>query len=177
MPPHTPLNLARFPSPARSGRIQARARRSAFTLIEVCVALGVMVFAATAMLGLLSTGITRLGGQMDASQGQNILQQVLIEARQMPFPQLAAMGTYKRYFTYEGDMFDTSGPQTVYTAIVTVGGSTPPPGGATPSTTLATLTVQIRKTPGGIDAHTNPPIANYVSMASCPDLTLMLTGS
>ena len=155
-----------------------RTRKAAgFTLVEVCLAMSIMVFASTAMIGLLSSGLTRLGGSIDANQGQNIVQQVLLEARQMPFPQLAAMGNYKRYFTYEGDMFDTSSPQTVYTAKITVGASTAMPGGGTPSNTLATVTVEVRKTPAGQDAPANPAIAHYVSMSSCRDLTLLVSGS
>ena len=155
----------------------ARKGRGGFTLVEVCLAMGIMAFATTAMMGLLSTGITRLGGQMDVDQGQNILQQVLIEARQMPFPTLAGMGTYKRYFTYEGDMYDTASSQIVYTAVITVRAPTVTPGGGASSNTLATITVQIRKTPSGNDAPGNLPIANYVSMSSCPDLTLLASGT
>jgi uncharacterized protein (TIGR02598 family) len=162
----------------RNSKAKGNARnRTGFTLVEVCLAMSIMVFATTAMIGLLSSGLNRLGGSIDANQGQNIAQQVLLEARQMPFPQLAAMGTYKRYFTYEGDMFDSSSAQTVYTANVTVGAPTAMPGGGATSSTLATVTVEIRKTPAGQDAPANPAIAHYVSMSSCRDLTLLVTGS
>lgn len=154
-----------------------RGNQKGFTLVEVCLALGIMAFAATAMMGLLVTGLTQLGSSMDSNQGQNILQQVLLEAREMPFPQLAAMGTYKRYFTDEGDMFDAPSNQTVYTATINVSATTPMPGGGETSNTLATVTVEIRKTPSGVDAPGNPAIAHYVSMSSCRDLTLLVSGT
>lgn len=159
------------------GMTRGQSNTGGFTLIEVCVAVGVMAFAAIAMMGLLSTGVTQLGSSMDANQGQNILKQVLLEAREMPFPQLAAMGTYKRYFTYDGDMYSNPSTQTVYTALVTVGPRTGMPGGGATSNTLATVTVEIRKTPGGADTPGTPAIAHYVSMSSCRDLTLLVTGS
>jgi len=88
--------------------------------------------------------------------------------------------TYVRYFTEEGDNVlnnSTSTTPIMYTANVTVVTPTqlPSDGGTTTAATttppLLTLIVAIRKTPGGIDAATNPNLATIVNMISCDDLS------
>lgn len=160
-----------------------------FTLVEVCISLGIMAFSATAMLGLLPIGLGGMQNNMAAAQAINISQQVLLEAKQATFSSLLTNGgtvsagtayTYYRYFTDEGDSVTLptganplNYPQITYTANVSVNpnGSTILPGSASAQPTLVTLTVEIRKTPTGVDAKTNPDVANIVSLVSCSDLS------
>jgi uncharacterized protein (TIGR02598 family) len=144
-----------------------------FTLVEVCLSLGIMAFSVTAMLGLLPLGVDTLRKNIDSSQAKNLSQQVVLEARQMAFSTLSTMGAYKRYFNSQGDSVNAGSAQMVYTCNVSVNGNgvTKLPGGDTQQRTLVTLTVEIRKTPGGVDLPQNSAIANTVSMVSCQDLS------
>ena len=159
-------------------------RKSGFSLIEVCIAIGIITLTLIPMMGLMAVGVGQVSTNLDRNQAVTISQQVLIEAQQMAFTSLTALanstgtGTYQRYFNYQGDAVAAGSSQIAYTANVTVTTfttSTPSsvpalPGGDTTQPTLVTLTIQVRKTPSGIDATTNPNVAQFVSMISCNDL-------
>jgi uncharacterized protein (TIGR02598 family) len=159
-----------------------RTRRSAvsrgFSLIEVCLCLGVLTFAILPLLGLMAGGLGLMRMNMDRNQAASISQQILLEAQQMDFTTLLNKGTYSEYFTADGDQVNKGSPLIVYTANITVynptSKSAPLQGGAgTSPGTLAALSIQVRKTPGGIDAATNPPVATFVNMVSCNDLSAL----
>ena len=167
--------------------LRSRRTRAGFTLVEVCLAMGIMAFTLIPLIGLMAMGLGQVRTNIDSSESVNIAQQVFGEARQMNFSTLAGKGMYYRYFSAQGDDLGTStssaagltmanSSQIVYTAIVTVtaynGTSTPQalPGGDAQQPTLLTLSVQVRKTPGGMYTSTTPVVASYVGMVSCNDL-------
>ncbi len=159
------------------GRRRA-AKASGFTLVELCIAIGVANFAMLPLLGLVAGGLGQLRSNMDCSQATNISQQILLEAQQMNFASLQAKGSYTEYFTQDGDSVNSGDSRIVYTAIVKVTNPTTqsaPLGGVTSSapSTLVALSVNIRKTPHGIDNATNPSLAKYVNMISCDDLSTL----
>lgn len=187
------MNMHRI-SPWRFGnatsapkRVSQRGNRGGFTLVEVCLAIGIMAVTLIPLIGVMAMGLGQVRTNIDNNESVNIAQQVFLEARQMNFNTLAAKGTYYRYFSAQGDDLGTgaassAGPsmansaQIVYTAVVTVTAyntsSTTQalPGGDTQQPTLLTLAVQVRKTPGGIYTTLNPVVASYVGMVSCDDL-------
>ena len=149
-----------------------------FTLIEVCIALGIVTFAVLPLLGLVAGGLGQLRSNMDLNQATNISQRLLFEAQQMDFATLRAKGTYTEYFTEEGDSVNAGDARIVYTATVAVVNPTTksaPLQGATTTTpsTLVALSVKIRKTPHGVDNASTPCLAKYVNMISCDDLSTL----
>ncbi len=139
------------------------------------MALGIMAVTLIPLMGIMAMGLGQVRSNIDNNQAANISQQVLLEARQMNFTTLKGMGTYYRYFNNQGDANaqadanTSANSQVLYTAKVTVTTSALP-GGDASQPTLATVKVQVRKTPGGIDPATNPNVATFVSMISCDDL-------
>jgi type II secretory pathway pseudopilin PulG len=63
----------------------ARRRRSAFSLVEVVLAVGVISFAFVAILGLLPAGLNQFRQAMDASVGAQIAQRIILECQQTDF--------------------------------------------------------------------------------------------
>jgi uncharacterized protein (TIGR02598 family) len=152
-------------SPCRESR--------AFTLVEVCLSMTIMAFCITAIFGLLPSGLGQLNASIETSCALNISQQVLLEARQMEFPQLAKLGSYERYFTTEADRVNASDENRAYTVKVKVTSATAIEGATVdPATaTLLTLLLEVRKTPSGHDSARNPAIAHMVSKRACNDLS------
>lgn len=155
---------------AKSGR-----RRRAFTLVEICLSLGIMTFAVTAMLGLLPVSLNQLTSAEDRNQAQRIVQQVIVEAQQTRFSTLAGAGTYQRYFTNEAQVTQAGNAAVVYAAVVSVskdartGTASALPGGD-PAPTMAKLRITVCKAlPSGV--LTNVPVASYVTLFTCDDLS------
>ncbi len=166
-------------SPFKNRRPSSSSR--GFSLVELCLSLGIISVSLMPLLGVLAGSLGQLRTNMDRNQAINISQQILLEAKQMDFAQLKSKGTYTEYFTEEGDNVSANNPQIVYTAIVTVtdpaSQSAPLQSGSltvpAPPSTLVALSVKIRKTPGGVDAPSNSPVATYVNMVSCNDLSTL----
>lgn len=158
-----------------------RAAAGGFSLVEVCLSLGIITVTVMPLLGVLAGSLGQLRSNMDRNQATNISQQLLLEAQQMDFKTLKNKGTYYEYFTEEGDNVNEGNPGIVYTAKITVTDPTSsrsnsaPLQGVTPPavSTLAALSVTIRKTPHGVDAAANAPLATYVNMVSCDDLSTL----
>lgn len=167
-----------FPKSPRPFR-KFRAPRRAFTLVEVCLALGIMSFSAIALLGLLPTALDHLGGSIDKSRAQTISRQVLVEARQMGFLELSNQDDYERFFTNEGDAVEVKNSTVAYTARISVNknGATRLPGDNSDQSTLLTVTVEIHRTPGGNDIKKGSKIQSFVSLMACPDLGLIAGNS
>ncbi len=161
--------------------------QAGFTLVEVCLALGIMAVTLIPLIGVMALGLGQVRTNIDNNESVNIAQQVFLEARQMNFSTLSAKGTYYRYFSADGEDIGSgtskSGASTlsnraqiVYTAVVSMtaynAASTTQqlPGGDSPQSTLLTLTVQVRKTPGGVYSTLTPVVSTYVGMVSCNDL-------
>jgi len=140
-----------------------------FSLVELCIAIGVMTVALVPMLGLMANGLMRVGSNIDNVQAVNICQQVFVSAQQQSFYQLSTGGNYQTYFTASGDSVPAGSSSIVYTAAVTcttstVTGATTPP--------LVTLSIKIYRTPGGTAiSSTSKPVSAFVGAVSCPDIS------
>ena len=146
-----------------------RRRNLGFTLVELCIAIGIMTVALVPMLGLMANGLVRVGSNIDNVQAVNICQQVFVAAQQQGFYQLSTGGNYQTYFTAGGDSVPAGSPSIVYTAAVTCTTST-----VTAATTppLVTLSIKIYRTPGGISIGSNSkPVSAFVGAVSCPDIS------
>jgi uncharacterized protein (TIGR02598 family) len=141
-------------------------RNSGFSLVEVCIALGIMTITLVPMLGLMANGLVQVGTNIDNVQAVNICQQEFVAAQQQSFSQLSATTGYKKYYTASGDLVPSGSANIVYTASVTctntaVTAPTPP---------LVTLAIKIFKTPRGSAGNGNP-VASFVGTVSCPDIS------
>lgn len=65
--------------------LASRHKQSAFSLVEVVLAVGVVAFAFVGLLGLLPAGMTQFRGAMDGTTSTEIAHQVIGDARQMDF--------------------------------------------------------------------------------------------
>ena len=140
-----------------------------FTLVEVCISMGIMTVTLVPLLGLMANGLTQVGSNIDKNQAVNICQQVYVAAQQQSFSNLATLAgtTQPFYFTAEGDSVATAGSANiVYTAKVTFSASA----ATAPTPPLVTLVIKILKTPGG-SAGTGNPVASFVGTVSCPDVS------
>ena len=142
-----------------------------FTLVEVCISMGIMTVALVPLMGLMANGLMQVGTNIDSNQAVNICQQVFVAAQQQSFSQLvqtagATTPTYS-YFTAEGDSVAAGSPSIVYTAAVTCTTNTV----TAPTPPLATLVIKIRKTPGGNNVSGNSSVATFVGTVSCPDIS------
>jgi uncharacterized protein (TIGR02598 family) len=155
-------------------RFSGRSSSRGFTLLEVCISMGILTFAVVNLFALMVYGMGQVSSNIDRNQAVYISQQVVGEARQTPFSSLVSTsqsGAYQRYFSSLGDSLNAGDPQIVYTAYVSLT-QAPLPGGDTSQPTLMTVTIKVRKTPGGHDLAQNHSIATFVNMISCSDLDL-----
>ena len=80
-PPNLPL----------SRKSPAGARQSAFSLVEVVLAVGVISFAFVAILGLLPAGLAQFRQAMDNSVGAQIAQRIILDCQQTDFTTLTTI--------------------------------------------------------------------------------------
>ena len=146
-----------------------------FTLVEVCISMGILTVTLVPLLGLMANGLSQVGSNIDKNQAVNICQQVFVGAQQQSFSQLvqlatatAPANTTSTYFTAEGDSVPSGNSSIVYTAYVTYSSN----GATKPTPPLVTLQIKIQKTPGGNLPPGNPPaVASFVGTVSCPDVS------
>lgn len=128
-----------------------------FTLVEICLAIGVVSFAFVGLLALLPAGMTTFRTAMNTSIGSQIAQRVIDEARQTDFEHLiegAAAGSVReltpvRYFDDEGnEVAESDAARSIYHVRRVVRTATPLPGNVRTMPDLATLVVQIAVNPG-----------------------------
>jgi len=103
----------------------------AFTLVEVTLALGIIVFAMIPMFALVPIGLSSFRNAIDATAAAHIIQSQVNEAQLTNFSILTSGTTKTAYYDEEGQSYDSSGapiqPNTFlhkYTAMVTVSGTT-----------------------------------------------------
>lgn len=126
---------------------------SAFSLVEVVLAIGIVSFAFVGLFGLLPAGLTVFRQAIDNSVGSQIVQRLVNEAQQTDFPVLTAAAPTKRYFDDQGNEV-TSANESLYTAEVSVLAKTEMPAAATRATeSLATITIKLANNP----AHNSSP--------------------
>lgn len=78
---NSPMNNASFPK-------AAAVRASAFTLVEIALALGVISFALIGLIALLPAGLNNFRSSMNASVGAQIYQRIVTDAEQSDFDAL-----------------------------------------------------------------------------------------
>lgn len=119
----------------------------AFTLIEIVISLGILVFAFVSILGLLAPGLQLFRQAMDTTIKAQIIQSIMNEAQQKNFVELADLQAAPFYFDNEGQRLTTA-QQTdaIYRAAVTIGNPTALPAATAASTeNVATVVVRIFK--------------------------------
>ena len=137
---------ASLPFARRSKYFGKSAWETAFSLIEVVIALGIVSFAFIGMVGLIPVGLNDFRESMDTSVGSRIGQQIVNEAQQTDFPVLISAPTIQRYFDEQGTEVKDIG-SSIYTAQVEVAPTTVLPGSAIPATSLATVLIKIAYNP------------------------------
>lgn len=107
-----------FPPKAHDPSRSTQVRAGAFTLVEVTLALGIVVFAMTAMLGLLPVGLTTFQEAATLSVRSQVVQAVASEIARADSANVTAR-IY--FFDNEGNALSAeSDPRRVYTATVQV---------------------------------------------------------
>lgn len=84
-----------------------RTWQKGFSLIEVTLALGVVGFALTAMIGLMPIGLTSLRSSMESSARADILRQLTSQFQETPFDSLTSSSAML-YYSDEGVPLDRS---------------------------------------------------------------------
>jgi len=135
------------------------ARRAAFSLVEIALAIGIVSFAFVGLFGLLPVGLNTFRQAIDNSVGSQIVQRLVNEAQQTDFPELikiTAAQPSTRYFDDQGNEL-TADKDYLYTAELSVLAPTALPNTSTPATqSLATVTVKLANNP----AHNPSPFAS-----------------
>ncbi len=138
------------------------ARRAAFSLIEVVLALGVISVSFLVLFNLIPVGLGMMSSSTDATVGSQIVQRVTTLARQAKFSELARLdrnpgtdGTGEKadfFFDDQGveleDAQGISDPRVVYSAAVVLLPQTAVPGAAgaqIPNPNIATINIIIKK--------------------------------
>lgn len=147
----------------------ARGRsRSAFSLVEVVLSIGIVAFAFTSLFALLPAGLQVFRRAMDISLSTQIVQRVVADARQTEWSELMGSGGVRdRFFDDQGNEVAAS-DSFVYQVRVNVVPGTVLPTGSPANAHLATILVQIVQNPGGMaDPFSTPqnnPVLRYSAL-------------
>jgi len=140
---------------------------SAFSLVELALALGIVSFAFVGIFGLIPTGLNTFHQAMDTSIGSQIAQRVISDVQQTDFDKLVQSGsaqpsllpfTYSntRYFDNQGNEVVPANPGSLNTQeqlkivywVNTVVTPAPKIPTAANYTCLKTVTIQVANNPG-----------------------------
>lgn len=139
------MDASSLPSP-RSSR---RAQKSAFSLIEVTLALGIVGFAFVALFGMLPMGLRTFEGAIDATIEIQIAQAVITSARQDGFSELPELSGEKQYYDSQGNRLASLNSSCAYEVETTLrienGDLATPIPEAAYNKELATLRVTVQK--------------------------------
>lgn len=117
----------------------------AFSLIEVAMALGIVAFAFTALLGMLPVGLTLFRNATDTSVATRIVQKVSGDLQQADYDTLATAEGRVRYFDEQGtELLSSAG--SIYWAQVNIFPGAELPGRAN-STDLSRIVIQVAHNP------------------------------
>jgi len=117
--------------------------RTAFSLIEVTIALGIVAFAMVPIIGLVSTGMKSLRDSMDETVRAEIVRKVSGEALRVPYAKLLDEFQNKTfYFDDEGIQQSSSNASTIFVATTAV--SAPPALITSDSVIARLLSVNVR---------------------------------
>lgn len=151
---HSPPSASRMRAyPTKQGRVW----NSAFSLVEVVIAVGVAGFALITLLGLLPAGLSTFKKSMTTSVGTEIAQRVFNDAQIANFSDLT---NTNRFFDEQGtELTKSNAVNCIYwvnLAIATnAGGSNSTSFLGSTSTNLATITVIVAQNPGGAKSASN----------------------
>jgi uncharacterized protein (TIGR02598 family) len=148
---------------SRKGRIRA------FTLIETVMAIGIISFALIGILGLMPAGMVTFQRAMDTSMSSHIVQQVVSNLQQGSFSDLSQQQPIL-YFDDQGNRLtgaSESGVQALYYVNTVVQTPAALPGG--PSSSLASVTVEIVKNPSHRDLPRDP---GTLAVVNSPNLSV-----
>lgn len=140
--------------------------QAAFSLVEVTMAIGIVAFVFTSILGLVQTGVTTFRNAMDVSLSSQIAQRVINEAQQTDFDQLVAapdeagFKQFQRYFDEQGNEVEKGqNSPAIYHVNMRVRIATELPtttDSPIVNTNLALVSVQVANNPDHLDILTNP---------------------
>lgn len=127
-------------------------RPSAFSLVEVTLAIGILSFGLLSVIGLMPVGLNTFRQSINTSVGIQISQRLINEKRQTDFATLIAPAnaTEYRYFSDEGD--EVPATIAIFVAKITVTDSVAVPSSGISRYTnfsLAKVEVQVAYNPGG----------------------------
>lgn len=125
-------------------------RDSAFSLVEIVIALGIVAFALVALLGLLPTGLKNFTGTMNTAVGSQIAQRIFND---LQIADWGNIGSTNRYFDEQGNEL-TSNQRTQVSCIYWVNVSTNAPAVVVSTTNLLSVTVFVANNPGGWQTNT-----------------------
>lgn len=140
--------------------------RSAFSLIEVTIAIGIVSFAFVGVLGMIPTGLNTFRRAMDTSIGSQIAQRVISDARQTDYSVLTSGTIPVRYFDDQGTevvpnntaaLTAAERARIIYWVNTQVQSSTSIPytaGTSFLNGNLATVTIQVVNNPGAAPIQT-----------------------
>jgi uncharacterized protein (TIGR02598 family) len=97
--------------------------RTAFSLIEVVVALAIFAFAFIAIIGVLPIGLSAARSVTNFTLQAQLIKQVVSTLQETPFAEVAVSSGFTTNFTRQGDPATTSSP-----AYYTVTSTVVPPG-------------------------------------------------
>ena len=161
-----PIPLRFTPIGASRGGLMCKIRRSAFTLVEVVLALGILSLSFLTLFNLIPVGLDTMTASIDATTGMQIVQRVTTIARQAKFSELSKLDRYPGmdadkaekgdfFFDYQGNELPTAvgytSPNVVYSAAVYLLPMTYVPaanGAQTENKNIRTLNIMIRKSGG-----------------------------
>jgi uncharacterized protein (TIGR02598 family) len=115
--------------------------RSAFSLVEVVLALGVTSFSLTIILGLLPVSLAAFTNAKRDSIRANILQDVAANASLTPYASMSTLNSQVWYYDNQSQKL-TSSSTAIYSATMTVSPPSPLPGQS--AGTVNACVVQIR---------------------------------
>lgn len=137
---------------------------SAFSLVEVCLALGVLAFGLVALLGLYPVGLESVRSSKEKVVHAEIIKSVTSEFAGMRFDQLGGMNGKAYHFSEEGILVPAGNAKALYLAsIQTVQTNTqvPADNGSRALGECRTLQVQITKPPQPSTRTYNFVVANH----------------
>lgn len=114
--------------------------KKAFSLVEITIALGLVAFSMTVILGMLPIGLQSVRESVSQQGISNIVRQIRGELSQIPFSasngnaaySLASLDQQSLYYTREGLRTDAAGTHGYFTARIAVDDAQVP-GGDTPT--------------------------------------------
>jgi hypothetical protein len=153
----------------------ARLRANSFTLVEVCLSLGILAITLVPLIALMANGLVHVRSNLDT------IQQEFTAAKNADFYTLSNETGYIDYYTAEGDLALI--PQTsVFAAIVTCTTTpTTQANAAMPQPPLVTVTISVVRSAGNAvtpgTGTTLLPIVSFVGAVSCPDVSKYTAGT